>query len=289
MELGPQAPVPANAQVRLIAFEGGMAGSASRRAGAADRVILNALGKLGPVDDQGVTYVGFWLASTGCRTVTLKATLVGAGPARGPTHRDAPLHLLRVATQRENVHAKYLRIRRRRWRQQLQRTSPLVQAILLKIRRAAGSSYLTSYDGSYGKTTKDAIQAFQTEQVFISDERGQSVPNPNATQALVRPGDATWQKLLSKVDAAFSDLRVLAGGKTVYVAATSQQLTSRVNEVGTFTFAPVFRQKVLTCIRQMHEQFGIACGVCPQGDRRTFQAQYLLLTGGAGGDPRRAR
>ena len=158
----------------------------------------------------------------------------------------------------------------------------LVQAILLKTRRPGASPYLTAYDGVYGKGTKDAIQAFQTEHVFISDERRQSVPNPAATQTVVRAGDATWQKLVSKVDVAFSDLRILAGSRTVYVAATAQQLSARVNEVATFTFAPVFRQKVIACIRLMHEQFGIAIGVCPQGDRRTFQAQYLLLTTGAG-------
>jgi hypothetical protein len=32
----------------------------------------------------------------------------------------------------------------------------------------------------------------------------------------------------------------------------------------------------------MHQLHGIAVGVCPQGDRRSFQAQYALLTQGTG-------
>jgi hypothetical protein len=161
----------------------------------------------------------------------------------------------------------------------------LVQAILLKITRPAtrttpAAPYLTSYDGDCGKNTKDAIRAFQDDRVFISADGRACAPNPQATAGVVKPADATWQKLLEAVDPKFSDMRVLDGGKTVYLAATQEQLTRRINAVAGLTFAPAFRHKVIACINRMYELYGIAIGVCRQGDRRTFQAQYDLLVGG---------
>jgi hypothetical protein len=161
----------------------------------------------------------------------------------------------------------------------------LVQAILLKITRPAtrttsAAPYLTSYDGDCGKNTKDAIRAFQDDRVFISADGRACAPNPRATAGVVKPGDATWQKLLEWVDPRFSDMRVLDGGKTVYLAATREQLAQRINAVAGLTFAPAFRQKVIACMNRLYELYGIAIGVCRQGDRRTFQAQYDLLVSG---------
>lgn len=162
----------------------------------------------------------------------------------------------------------------------------LVQAILLKITRPAtrttsAAPYLTSYDGDCGKNTKDAIRAFQDDRVFISADGRACAPNPRATMGIVKPGDATWQKLLEAVDPKFSDMRVLDGGKTVYLAATREQLAQRIHAVAGLTFAPTFRPKVIACMNRMYELYGIAIGVCRQGDRRTFQAQYDLLVSGA--------
>ena len=72
-------------------------------------------------------------------------------------------------------------------------------------------------------------------------------------------------------------MRVLAGGKTVYLAATVAQLQTRIAAAHSLTFATAFRTKVIACLNRMHALYGIAVGVCPQGDRRTFQAQYDLL------------
>lgn len=165
--------------------------------------------------------------------------------------------------------------------------SALVQAILVKTTRAAAPGrqagpYLTVIDGDAGHNTKNAIRAFQNEHVFVNEATQQSMANPGATPGLVRPGDATWTKMLERVDPAFSDMRVLFGGKTVYVAATENQKQARINEVNALTFAPIFRTRVINCITQMHALHGIAIGVCRQGDRRTFQAQYDLLTNGQG-------
>lgn len=165
--------------------------------------------------------------------------------------------------------------------------SALVQAILAKITRAAAPGrqagpYLTGIDGAVGNGTKNAIRSFQNEHVFINEATGQAVPNPLATAGLVNPGDPTWTKMLEKVDPAFRDMRVLIGGKTVYVAATENQRQEKIAAVNGLTFTGVFRSRVINCILQMHALHGIAIGVCPQGDRRTFQTQYDLLTSGRG-------
>ncbi len=165
--------------------------------------------------------------------------------------------------------------------------SALVQAILVKTTRAAAAGrsaapYLSGIDGDVGPNTRNAIQNFQNDHVFANETTQQSAPNPNATAGLVRPGDATWAKMLEKVDPAFSDMRVLIGGKTVYVAATEDEKQAKLTAANALTFTQAFRVRVNNCINQMHVLHGIAIGVCPQGDRRTFQAQYDLLTSGRG-------
>jgi hypothetical protein len=161
----------------------------------------------------------------------------------------------------------------------------LVQAILVKTVRPAtpgrpAAPYLASYDGTCGAITKAAIRTFQGDRVFVAAAGNASAPNPMAVAGLVRPGDATWAQLLARVPPEFADLRVLPGGRVVYVQATAQQLQTQLTAVTALTFAPVFGLKVRSCINRMHQSHGIAVGVCPQGDRRTFQAQYALLTGG---------
>lgn len=144
----------------------------------------------------------------------------------------------------------------------------LAQAILLKTRRPNGTAYLKSYDGLIGDITKGAIRDFQADHVL---------PDPGTTAGLVRPGDATWAKLLEQVDRDFADMRVLRGGKTVYIAATAAELQVKIAAVDTFTFTPAFRAKVVACIKRMHSLHGIALGVCPKGDRRNFQTQFELF------------
>lgn len=76
IEFGKQAAVP-KAQVRLVATESGSMPFAASRAKSASRVILDRTSELGPMNADGTTYVGFWLAGTGCRSISLKASIVG--------------------------------------------------------------------------------------------------------------------------------------------------------------------------------------------------------------------
>lgn len=162
----------------------------------------------------------------------------------------------------------------------------LVQAILVKTQRPAGSTpagpFLANYDGDCGPATIAAIRDFQNLHVFVSADGRQSMPNPNATAGLVRPNDATWTKLLQQVPSDFADMRILAGGKKVYIAATAAQLQEKISAANALTFTDAFRIKVIACINQMHTLYGIAIGVCRDGSRRDFQTQYELVTSGRG-------
>ena len=161
----------------------------------------------------------------------------------------------------------------------------LVQAILVKTVRPTApgrpaAPYLASCDGAWGTISNAAIRAFQGDRVFVSAAGNASVPNPKATAGQVRPGDATWAQLLAQVPPDFANLRALPGSRIVYVEATAQELQIKLMALTSLTFASAFGMKVRNCINRMHQLHGIALGVCPQGDRRTFQAQYALLTGG---------
>jgi hypothetical protein len=77
-------------------------------------------------------------------------------------------------------------------------------------------------------------------------------------------------------------MRTMTGGRVVYVAATAAELQAKVTAFAAKTFTAPFRAKVSTTINSMHTLYGVAIGVCPQGDRRDFQTQYDLLNSGRG-------
>jgi|APLak6261664640_1056046.scaffolds.fasta_scaffold41281_1 hypothetical protein len=77
VELGKEAPIPQNAKVRLVATESSSMSFAVKPKKESDRIILDRTSGLGPVNTDGNTYVGFWLASTGCKSISLKASLLG--------------------------------------------------------------------------------------------------------------------------------------------------------------------------------------------------------------------
>lgn len=81
VELGAQAPAPPKTQIRLVAVESGAMPFAAKDGKARDRTILDRTSNLGPINDKGTSYVGFWLDNTGCHTITLKAIVVGVRDA----------------------------------------------------------------------------------------------------------------------------------------------------------------------------------------------------------------
>lgn len=81
INLGENASIPKTLSVRLTATESNSQPFAAAKGKAGSRVILNSVSKIGPVDPSGKTFVGFWLNGTGCRSVTLTATLVGIANA----------------------------------------------------------------------------------------------------------------------------------------------------------------------------------------------------------------
>jgi hypothetical protein len=84
VDFGKGMPVPRAARVRLIATA-----DAPARGKAAKLPLLDSVARVGPVADDGTAHVGFWLADTGCRAVTLKAALIGA-PAATATTAELP-------------------------------------------------------------------------------------------------------------------------------------------------------------------------------------------------------
>src|SRR5205085_2167934 len=138
----------------------------------------------------------------------------------------------------------------------------------------------TVIDGDCGNRTKRAIQQFQDDQIFVDPRGSVCRAVAGATAGLVSPGDQTWRTLVAAVPAAFQDLRVLRGSKTVYLSADRAALNASINRVGLMVFQPVFRVSVISVITRMFDTHGIAVGVCRDGDRRTFQTQYELLTSG---------
>lgn len=166
----------------------------------------------------------------------------------------------------------------------------LVQAALTLAQRPAQldparSKYLAVIDGDCGARTKSAIRLFQKDQGLVA---ANGAALPNAIAGLVAPGDASFTALQAAVPAELSDLRVLNGGATVYVAATGEQANANAAKVGTLTFSPTFRTLVVGLIGRIHRAHGAAIAVCRDGDGRDFQTQYALLTSGRV-SPTRAR
>jgi hypothetical protein len=81
LQIAKNAPVPTTLRVRLVAIESGSMPFAAKRRQEPDRVILDQTASLGPVNNDGAAHVGFWLPNTGCRSIRLKASLIGVKAA----------------------------------------------------------------------------------------------------------------------------------------------------------------------------------------------------------------
>jgi hypothetical protein len=82
VRMGKNAPASKAVRVRLVATESGALPFAAKGISGHDRVILDQTAGLGPLNSEDVTYVGFWLAHTDCRSVALDATIIGVPGAK---------------------------------------------------------------------------------------------------------------------------------------------------------------------------------------------------------------
>jgi hypothetical protein len=159
----------------------------------------------------------------------------------------------------------------------------LVQAMLVLTARPAKADpktpkYLTVIDGDFGPRSKAALRLFQQDQAGLPPPGSPPLALPGVAAGVVVPGDVTWKKLVAAVPTDFSDLRVLKGAKTVYIAAPSSERDAALGDVARRTFLPSFRVSVTRVISSVHDKHGIAVSICDKGDRRDFATQYDLLT-----------
>lgn len=85
VKVPPHETIPDKAQVHLIATESASKPFAPKDTKTRDRAIADKLATIGPMNDKGISYVGFWLDNTGCNSISLKASIPGtkAAPATG--------------------------------------------------------------------------------------------------------------------------------------------------------------------------------------------------------------
>jgi hypothetical protein len=145
----------------------------------------------------------------------------------------------------------------------------LVQAMLRLVKDAKNNPYLAgSIDGGYGKVTKGAISAFQTDHKLIDKSAKEKL-------GLVLAGEKTIQKLHALLPDAYKDMRVLEDRKTVYLPAAADDAKASESQITSDAgFDPSFRANVAALVRQMFETHKIVLWVTPTGRRRTFEGQF---------------
>jgi peptidoglycan hydrolase-like protein with peptidoglycan-binding domain len=163
----------------------------------------------------------------------------------------------------------------------------LIQAMLVVVKNVKGAPYLNNYDGVFGKNTKNAIIAFQKDNIFLPQGgwmdagAGMAKAVPDATPGSIGPKDATFKKLAAMLPDKYKEIRVIENTTTVYLPAPEHAMKASRQEVSANAELEVnFRGNVGTLIEEMWYQHGIALSVTPQwadGWRRTFQAQYKLM------------
>src|SRR6266849_2930986 len=112
----------------------------------------------------------------------------------------------------------------------------LGQVMLVLAKNAKGERYLKEYDSAYGKHTPDAISAFQRDQLFPHVPAYKGSPSeqvkelahqdwrdmgtavkpaaPDITADLIKPKDATFQKLVSLLPDTHKEIRIIENTRT---------------------------------------------------------------------------
>jgi hypothetical protein len=162
----------------------------------------------------------------------------------------------------------------------------IVQVMLVLIKNAKNASYLPSYDGDYGRHTKDAIVAFQKDHVFVAQPgyvdagAGLAAAVPAAKSGVIQPGDATFAKLAEMLPDDYADITTLDDSNVVYLPATDDDVTASKKDLDSRGLDDHFKVSVASLIDEMYDKHDIVLAVTPawaKGGRRTFQVQYDLL------------
>jgi hypothetical protein len=151
----------------------------------------------------------------------------------------------------------------------------IVQLMLKVLKDSNGRSYLSgAYTDPVGPHTAQAIKVFQGL--------------PGGTTAggemvgLVRPGGATWQRLLAAFVSAAGGLRTARttpGVGLAYLAASEQQLGQSLSKLAAGGLVQEFRSKVTQLIRTVLNQAGIVWALVPDtGGWRPFDKQGHVVT-----------
>jgi hypothetical protein len=155
----------------------------------------------------------------------------------------------------------------------------MVQAMLKAIKNAKGAPYLTTnYDGAYGKNTKAAIIAFQTDHKTTSAT--------GDTAGLIKAGGATMGKINDLLPADRKTMRIVEGMKTVYLEGDATVAKAKSTAVAADVELDVaFRAKIAQLIDSMFATHKIVLSIAPQGGRRTFAQQAALSAAVTGAGP----
>jgi hypothetical protein len=146
----------------------------------------------------------------------------------------------------------------------------LVQAMLVVVKNAKGASYLTSYDGAYGKLTKAAIVAFQTDNNLAGDPaKGAFDKSGQLTK-----GGATITKLNAMLPDDYKSMMTLEGVKTVILeGAKADADASGQSLANNADLDPGFRGTVVKLVAQVFADTKVVLGIDRSGGRRTFKEQ----------------
>lgn len=165
--------------------------------------------------------------------------------------------------------------------------------------------FAANYDSKFTKATKDAIVAFQTELNLAAaplkpapppkpgaatpppppPPTTTATPAPTDTLGLVKPGSATFQKMVDEaaaVDASFKLLRVLPETKVAYLEMTQAEFDERLKSVTDSELEDGFKTKVIALVRKMYAEHKIAlAGWGVLSYRRSFANQHKVLSEGS--------
>jgi len=156
----------------------------------------------------------------------------------------------------------------------------LVQVMLRVVKNAKGAAYLSgNYDGVYGKVTKSAIIAFQTDNAKVV----QAGTKGKETSGVVAVGGLTFATLAAALPATHKELRIIPNTKTVYLEGAAADAAASATAIrGDAEFENTFKTHLASLVDTMYADHRIVLWITPTGRRRTFAQQAAEVNTNAG-------